>query len=92
MGKGRLEAFSLIPFVTGWMGENHFTSLPTALYGLVLVMAAMAYWILQRVIIASQGHDSLLKKAVGADWKGICRQSSTCSASSPRRWRRGSRI
>jgi uncharacterized membrane protein len=61
---------SLIPFVTGWMGENHFTALPTGLYGLVLLMAAMAYWILQRVIIASQGPDSLLQKAVGGDWKG----------------------
>ncbi len=61
---------SLIPFTTGWMGENHFAAAPTALYGVVLLMAGMAYWILQGVIIASQGHDSLLKAAVGSDWKG----------------------
>jgi uncharacterized membrane protein len=61
---------SLIPFVTGWMGENHFASLPTALYGLVLLLSAIAYVILQRLIIASQGPDSLLARAVGADWKG----------------------
>jgi TMEM175 potassium channel family protein len=61
---------SLVPFTTGWMGENHFTALPTALYGAVLLMAAIAYWILQQLIIASQGTDSLLKTAVGSDWKG----------------------
>ena len=61
---------SLVPFTTGWMGENHFAALPTATYGLVLLMAAIAYYILQQVIIASQGPDSLLKKAVGGDWKG----------------------
>jgi uncharacterized membrane protein len=61
---------SLLPFATGWMGENHFGALPSALYGLVLLMAAIAYWILQQCIIASQGSDSLLKKAVGSDWKG----------------------
>lgn len=61
---------SLIPFVTGWMGENHVASTPTALYGVVLLMAAIAYIILERLIIASQGDDSLLKKAVGRDWKG----------------------
>jgi len=61
---------SLVPFTTGWMGENHFTALPTALYGAVLLMSAIAYWILQQLIIASQGPDSLLKKAVGSDWKG----------------------
>jgi uncharacterized membrane protein len=61
---------SLIPFATGWMGENHFASAPAAIYGAVLLMAAIAYWILQQLIIASQGADSLLKKAVGADWKG----------------------
>jgi uncharacterized membrane protein len=61
---------SLIPFATGWMGENHFAALPSALYGVVLLMAAIAYWILQQLIIASQGPDSLLKKAVGGDWKG----------------------
>ena len=61
---------SLIPFTTGWMGENHFASLPAAVYGFVLLMAAIAYWILQQRIIASQGDGSLLKKAVGHDWKG----------------------
>ena len=61
---------SLVPFATGWMGENHFTAAPTALYGAVLLMAGIAYYILQQVIIASQGPDSILKKAVGGDWKG----------------------
>jgi len=61
---------SLIPFATGWMGENHFASAPSALYGVDLLMAAMAYLILQQRIIASQGRDSILKKAVGGDWKG----------------------
>ncbi|MGH8033733.1 MAG: TMEM175 family protein [Lysobacterales bacterium] len=61
---------SLIPFTTGWMGENHFTTLPTAAYGFVLLMAAIAYWILQQRIIASQGEGSRLKRAVGGDWKG----------------------
>ena len=61
---------SLIPFTTGWMGENHFAAAPSALYGAVLFMAAIAYWILQQLIIASQGRDSLLKRAVGGDWKG----------------------
>ena len=61
---------SLIPITTGWMGENHFAAGPTALYGVVLLMAAIAYFILQWLIIASQGRDSLLKKAVGTDWKG----------------------
>jgi len=61
---------SLVPFVTGWMGENHFAALPTGIYGLVMLMAAIAYFILQQLIIASQGADSLLKKAIGTDWKG----------------------
>src|SRR5919109_256387 len=61
---------SLIPFTTGWMGENHFAAAPSALYGAVLFMAAIAYWILQQLIIASQGSDSLLRRAVGKDWKG----------------------
>jgi uncharacterized membrane protein len=52
------------------MGENHFASVPTALYGAVLLMAGVAYWILQQLIIASQGRGSLLKKAIGNDWKG----------------------
>jgi uncharacterized membrane protein len=61
---------SLFPFATGWMGENHFSALPTALYGVVLLMAAIAYWLLQQTIIRSQGPDSILRKAVGRDWKG----------------------
>ena len=61
---------SLVPFVTGWMGENHFACLPTALYGGNLLMAAIAYYVLQQRIIASQGPDSILKRAVGGDWKG----------------------
>jgi uncharacterized membrane protein len=61
---------SLIPFTTGWMGENHYATLPAALYGGVLLMAAIAYWILQQRIIVSQGRDSLLRRAIGGDWKG----------------------
>jgi TMEM175 potassium channel family protein len=61
---------SLIPFTTGWMGENHFAPAPSALYGVVLLMAAIAYRILQQLIISVQGRDSLLKKAIGGDWKG----------------------
>ena len=61
---------SLFPFATGWMGENHFTAIPTALYGAVLLMAAIAYNVFQRVIIRTQGPNSVLKKAVGRDWKG----------------------
>ena len=61
---------SLFPFATGWMGENHFAAAPSAVYGVVLLMAAVAYWVLQQIIIASQGRESLLKKAVGSDWKG----------------------
>ena len=60
---------SLFPFATGWMGENRFTALPTALYGAVLLMAAIAYYLLEQAIIAGQGPDSLLKKAIGRDWK-----------------------
>lgn len=61
---------SLFPFVTGWMGENHFAPAPTALYGVVLLLAAIAYWILQHVIVKSQGDNSLLAKAIGRDIKG----------------------
>lgn len=61
---------SLVPFATGWAGENHFAPVPTALYGVVLLMAALAYWILQRVIIASHGSESVLQRAIGIDWKG----------------------
>jgi uncharacterized membrane protein len=60
---------SLIPFVTGWMGENHFAELPTALYGFVLLMASIAYWLLELAIIVEQGRDSVLASAIGKDWK-----------------------
>jgi len=62
---------SLLPFATGWAGENHFAAMPTAAYGIVLFMAAIAYWTLQQTIIASEGPDSALARAVGRrDWKG----------------------
>ncbi len=61
---------SLFPFVTGWMGENQFATVPAALYGGVLLAAAVAYWILQQTIIAEQGPRSRLKAAIGSDWKG----------------------
>jgi uncharacterized membrane protein len=61
---------SLFPFATGWMGENHFTAVPAALYGVVLLMAAIAYYLLEQAIIRAQGPDSILKRAVGRDWKG----------------------
>ena len=61
---------SLVPFTTGWMGSNHFSAAPTALYGVVLLMAAIAFYVLQQLIIASQGPGSLLRRAVGGDWKG----------------------
>ena len=61
---------SLFPFATGWMGENHLAATPTAIYGAVLLMAAIAWMILQRAIIAQQGRDSVLAEAVGCDWKG----------------------
>jgi uncharacterized membrane protein len=62
---------SLVPFVTGWMGENHFAPLPTAVYGMVLLLAAIAYYILERLIIAEQGLHSRLAAAVGKDIKGV---------------------
>jgi TMEM175 potassium channel family protein len=61
---------SLFPFATGWMGESYFAVAPTALYGVVLLMAAIAYYLLERAIIRAQGPDSILKKAVGRDLKG----------------------
>ncbi|HEX4965444.1 MAG TPA: TMEM175 family protein [Thermoanaerobaculia bacterium] len=61
---------SLIPFITGWMGENHFSTLPVALYGVVLLMAALAYTILARALIAYHGKDSTLARALGKDFKG----------------------
>ena len=61
---------SLFPFATGWMGENHFAPGPSALYGVVLLAAGVAYLLLQQAIIAAEGNDSLLQRAVGRDWKG----------------------
>jgi uncharacterized membrane protein len=61
---------SLMPFVTGWMGENHFAALPTALYGVVLLFAGVAYYILEQTIIRAQGANSRLEAAVGGDAKG----------------------
>ena len=61
---------SLFPFVTGWMGENHFTPAPTAIYGTVMLLAAIAYYILQSLIIAEQGPDSKLAASIGRDLKG----------------------
>ena len=61
---------SLIPFATGWMGENHVEPMPTALYGVVLLMAGLAYVILQQAIIRDQGEGSLLRRAVHKDIKG----------------------
>jgi uncharacterized membrane protein len=61
---------SLVPFVTGWMGQNHFAAWPVALYGVVLLMAAIAYYILSRALIQHHGRDSALAIAVGNDFKG----------------------
>lgn len=61
---------SLIPFATGWTGENHFAAVPVALYGTVLLFAAIAYFILSRTLIAAQGKESMLATAIGRDFKG----------------------
>jgi len=61
---------SLVPFVTGWMGENHFAPLPTAIYGVILLLAAISYTLLQATIVAHQGAGSKLAAAVGSDLKG----------------------
>jgi uncharacterized membrane protein len=61
---------SLFPFATAWMGRNYQAATPAAAYGLVLLMAAVAYWMLQQTIIARHGRESLLARAVGGDWKG----------------------
>ncbi len=61
---------SLFPFTTAWVGENHLAASPTAVYGLVLLMAAIAYYLLQRAIIAQQGPNSVLAAAIGQDRKG----------------------
>jgi uncharacterized membrane protein len=62
---------SLVPFVTGWMGENHFATLPVALYGFVLLMAGVAYFILAQALAAHHGRDSKLAQALGKDVKGM---------------------
>jgi uncharacterized membrane protein len=61
---------SLFPFTTAWMGENHLAAIPTAIYGFVLLMAGIAYYVLERAIIAKQGRESFLARAVGKEWKG----------------------
>ena len=61
---------SLVPFATAWMDENHYSSVPTMLYGAVLLMAAVAYLVLQHLLIELEGADSIVKRAVGSDWKG----------------------
>ena len=61
---------SLTPFVTAWMGENHFAPVPVALYGVVLLCAACAYYILARTLLAHHGRDSTLARALGRDFKG----------------------
>lgn len=61
---------SLLPFASGWMGENHFAPTPAALYGFVLLMCGFAYWLLARAIIKTDGPDSILAKAIGSDRKG----------------------
>ena len=61
---------SLVPFVTGWMGENHFAPLPTAVYGVVMLLSAVAYTILQKAIVSAHGPGSKLEAAVGRDFKG----------------------
>lgn len=61
---------SLFPVTTAWMGENHVAPMPAAVYGFVLLMAAVAYYLLQWAIIAKQGRDSMLRAALGRDWKG----------------------
>jgi len=61
---------SLVPFITGWMGENHFSAVPTAIYGFVMLCAAIAYYMLQLTIIRAQGPGSKLARAIGSDVKG----------------------
>ncbi len=61
---------SLVPFVTGWMGEHNFAKVPIALYGVILLMSAIAYYILQQTILSGHGKDSILARAVGKDLKG----------------------
>lgn len=67
---GLLFWLSLLPLATGWMGQNHYEALPAAAYGFVLLMSALAWALLQRAIIAAEGDASVLRRAVGRDWKG----------------------
>ncbi|WP_045521436.1 TMEM175 family protein [Neobacillus niacini] len=75
---------SLIPFASGWIGENHYKPYPTMLYGVMLLMAAVAYFILQGIIIKVEGKSSKLKQAVGNDWKGkvsvVCYFFAVCTS------------
>lgn len=71
---------SLVPFATRWLGEDYLATIPTAIYGMVLLLCGIAYYLLQRAIICSQGKQSLLRKAVGRDWKGILSIVSYCAA------------
>ncbi|HUC18205.1 MAG TPA: TMEM175 family protein [Acetobacteraceae bacterium] len=61
---------SLIPFATAWMGENHFSEIPTAVYGLALLMPALAWFVMERVILRKEGSDSPMARAIGRDFKG----------------------
>ena len=61
---------SLVPFTTAWMGENQFAPLPVAVYGMVLLLAGIAYFVLTKTLVAHHGKDSLLAKSIGRDWKG----------------------
>jgi uncharacterized membrane protein len=71
---------SLLPFATGWMGENHFTALPSMLYGFVLLMASIAYKLLQEASVRAQDQDSTLREAIGRDWKGKLSPLLYCTA------------
>lgn len=77
---------SLFPFATAWMGENHFGSNPTVAYGIVLLMAAVAYFVLQNAIIAAEGPNSVLKQALGGDWKGKASPLLYCAAIAAAFW------
>ena len=77
---------SLFPFATGWMGENHFAATPVALYGVVLLMASIAYYILQQTIIRAEGPNSVLRRAVGPDWKGRLSSALYVLAIATARW------
>ncbi len=61
---------SLLPFATGWMGENHYTAVPTAIYGLILLMASIGYWVLVQVLLKNEGKNSMISNAIGNDIKG----------------------